>query len=182
LKQLLRYQISGTIFLLWLIVFYFGIKESNFDSLIKSIFYNLDSIKTLTGFISALPIGVIIHQISVLIKNFIVAYFWEEFDDKPNKEILLNLCNKFEFNKYILDRISNLNSFYYVRIDNGLISPLLSWIIIFICFDGVTHTLWTIIAVIIAIVLISYLPRIRKEIKIYNEIIDYTIDNNNDSV
>ncbi len=131
----------------------------------------MNTVKSLTGLISALPIGVIIHQISVLIKNCIISKFWKEFDDFPDYKIFIMSRNPSDFNKYIYDKISNLNSFYYVRFDNGLLAPLLAWLTIYFSIKAPINNIWMIASIIIGVILISYIPRIKNEIKVYNRLL-----------
>lgn len=171
MKQFLRYQISGTVFLLWLVIFYYGKKSTDLETLTMCIFNDLTTIKSLTGLLSALPIGVIIHQFSVNFKNWVVAPFCSEFSDYPNSEIMKKQNDTC---KYCLEKISNLNSFYYVRFDNGLLAPLFAWLIVNLFTEGHTNWVWSFLAILIGVVLIAYIPRLRKEIREYNAIIHST--------
>ncbi len=171
MKQFLRYQVSGTVFLLWVIVFYYGSSTSDVKILISNIFKDMDTLKPLAGLISALPIGVIIHQISVLFKNYVTILIWKEFDDFPNRALSIYSKNPSEFDKYIAGKISNLNSFYYVRFDNGFLSPFIAWVLVYFSMEKITHCSWTITAMIICAILIAYIPRIKNEIKEYNKIL-----------
>ncbi len=168
MKQFLRYQISGSVFIFWLIVFYFGKDTSNTEELIKIIYAKIDGVKSLQGLMSALPIGVIIHQVSVLIKNWVVGKCWKEFDDYPKKN---RINNQSDDRRYILDKISNLNSFYYVRVDNGILAPLFAYIVVNNMMYISINSVWTSSAIIIGLILALYLTRIRKEIKEYNQML-----------
>jgi len=85
MKQFLRYQISGTVFIIWCVVFFFGKDSDNLHELIQSVTPYLGNMKIIVGLAVAMPIGVLIHQFSVLIKNWIVSQKWDEFSDLPKK-------------------------------------------------------------------------------------------------
>lgn len=176
MKQFLRYQISGMVFIFWLIIFYFGTSTSEpikLIELLKNNYSNNIGIKSIIGLLSALPIGVVIHQISVEIKNWIVAQFISEFNDYPN-ENRINSTSKMK--DYILERISNLNSFYYVRFDNGILAPLLAYLTVVNIIDSSIHSIWIWSALVIGFTLALYFIRIRNEIKEYNRILDANSD------
>ena len=165
MKQFLRYQISGSVFIFWIVVFYYGKDTANPIDLIKIIYTKLDGIKSILGFVSALPIGVLIHQISVQIKNCIIGQIWKEFIDFP-KESRINSSS--ENKTYILDRISNLNSFYYVRFDNGLLAPFFSYLIVHNYIEQPIHTFWLLLSLSLGAIINLYLIRIYKEMKKYD--------------
>ena len=165
MKQFLRYQISGSVFIFWIVIFYFGKDTSNPIELVKMIYLKIDGMKSIIGLISALPIGVLIHQISVQIKNWIIGQFWKEFNDYPNEHKI----NSSSDNKmYILDRISNLNSFYYVRFDNGFLAPFFSYLIVSNYIEHPIHNFWLIASSILGILINLYIIQIYKEIKEYD--------------
>lgn len=168
LKQFLRYQVSGTIFLLWLVVFHYGKDAASLECLFLEIANHISIIQSLAGVLYALPIGVLIHQISVNIKNWVVAVPFKEFDDCPDLGLFENQDDTC---KYCREKISNLNSFYYVRMDNGLLAPLFAWLITNSFATDQTYQIWWWVAIIIGIALLSYIPRLRKEINIYNEVL-----------
>jgi len=171
MKQFLRYQVSGMVFILWIIIFYYGSKTDNTLDLLR-IIVKTDINLPLSGLVSALPIGVLIHQLSVVLKNCVVAKipFGEHFSDHPVTFAVDGLYSeKQEYTKYLLERVSNLNTFYYVRVDNGLLAPLLACFFC-ICFLGLelrNICSETVMAVLITIVTLSYLPRISQELKYY---------------
>lgn len=173
MRQLLRYQISGMTFIFWLVIFYFGKDTSDPIRLLEAINTNYKEdigIKSIIGLLSALPIGVIIHQISVEIKNWIIGkIIFIEFDDFPNEK---RINSNSEMKKYILERISNLNSFYYVRFDNGVLAPLLAFCVVINIIDKPINCIWIIFSIIIGLILSVYIFRIKKEIKEYNKILD----------
>ena len=172
MKQFLRYQISGMVFIFWLIIFYFGKDTSEpikLMELLKDSYSEDIGIKSIVGLLSALPIGVVIHQISVEFKNWIVGYFVGEFNDFPNEK---RINSTSEMKAYILERISNLNSFYYVRFDNGILAPLMAFLIVRNIIDTPINDIWIYCALMIGIILSVYIFRIRNEIKKYNQILD----------
>lgn len=172
MRQFLRYQISGMIFIFWLVVFYFGKDTSDPIKLLEAINTNYKEdigIKSIIGLLSALPIGVIIHQISVEIKNWIIGKIFSEFDDFPNKKCI---NSNSEMKIYILERISNLNSYYYVRFDNGVLAPFLAWFVVINISDKSINYIWIIFSIIIGLILSVYIYRIKKEIEEYNKILD----------
>ena len=177
MKQFLRYQISGTVLILWAIVFYYGKDANNLNELNILLHSSLKDLKIIAGLAIALPIGVIIHQLSVLIKNCLIAKIWKEFNDFPEKEIILSLNKEGKENstEYCLERISNLNSFYYVRFDNGFLAPVIAWVIVF-CFMGRSiNQAWIWSAIVIALLTIIYLKKIYCEIKEYKNILNEEI-------
>ncbi|MDA3875883.1 MAG: hypothetical protein PF483_02210 [Halothiobacillus sp.] len=114
-------------------IFYYGSKSDNTLDLFRTI-ANTDINLPLRGLVSALLIGVLIHQISVVLKNWVVAKVpcWQHFSDHPETFAAHGLYSaRQEYTKYLLERVSNLNSFYCVRMDNGLLIPLLDWIFVF---------------------------------------------------
>ena len=174
MKQFLRYQISGSVFIFWIVIFYYGKDTSNPTELIKMIYQKTDGIKAILGLVSAMPIGVLIHQISVQIKNWIVGQFWKEFSDYPNR-YRINSENKSK--DYILERISNLNSFYYVRFDNGILTPFFSYLIVSNYIEHPIHDIWLIVSSILGIFINLYLIQIYKEIKEYDLLLEEDITN-----
>jgi hypothetical protein len=155
---------------MWCVIFSYGEKESNFNQLFQAIKNSLEGVDTKSlGIILvaiALPIGVLIHQFSVMIKNWLVGRIWSEFSDHPDytpDDLDYGNVN----NKYYFKRISNLNSFYYVRFDNGIIAPALAFLLIFFGFEISIHHYWYWSAIVLAIVTNLYLFRIYKEINIY---------------
>ena len=174
MKQFLRYQISGMVFILWIFIFYYsGISDSS-DEFIKNIQDSIVLNKIVGGFIFATPFGVIIHQISVTIKNYISSDLCKELNDFPNNYYKI-FKNNGDYAKYILGRISNLNSFYYVRFDNGFLAPFLALIVV-ICFGKNVSGIAVSVFLFLSMILLSYLPRICKELKKYNSFIK-TIEN-----
>lgn len=172
MKQFLRYQISGMVFIFWVIIFYFGTSASEPIKLIevlKNNYSNNIGIKSIIGLLSALPIGVVIHQISVEIKNWLVGRCISEFNDFPNEN---RINSTSEMKDYILERISNLNSFYYVRFDNGILAPLFAYLTVVNIIDSSIHSIWIWSALVIGFILALYFIRIRNEIKKYNQILD----------
>jgi hypothetical protein len=172
MKQFLRYQISGMIFVLWLLIFYYSGDVNSFESFLSNLEKsNFFKNETLYGFIVALPIGVIIHQISVNIKNHIFVKLCEELNDMPNEEVIKLLDNEqTKFIEYILEKISNLNSFYYVRFDNGFLAPFLAFILVVISGHSI-NSIAVIMAIILGYIMLYYISRICKELKIYYSMI-----------
>jgi len=172
MKQFLRYQVSGTVFIFWVSVFYYGQCAENLHDLIIYLQPKLKDIKIIASLLAiALPSGVLIHQFSVLIKNLIGFIIWKEFKDFPQEEIILNLDDKEKSTQYCLERISNLNSFYYVRFDNGLLSPFIAWLVVAYFMERNINSIWLLAAFIIGIITIIYLPVIYFEIKAYRKIL-----------
>ena len=120
-----------------------------------------------------MPIGVILHQLSVLIKNCLIANIWAEFSDFPEKEIILklNANEKEKVTQYCLERISNLNSFYYVRFDNGFLSPVIAWIIVYFFMGRSISYPWILSAIFIGLLTLIYLKKIYCEIQEYKKIL-----------
>ena len=136
-KMFLRYETSGAIYFIWLILFYLSLNpEANGSFIVHKLIDEKDKLPW-GGFILAFPIGVILHQISVNLKNKVVCRFYEFLDDDPVEKptkVILDRLNIIDINKslektfeYVRNRISSLNSFYYARIDNGIIAPFFAW-------------------------------------------------------
>lgn len=133
MKQFLRYQISGTTFIIWIIIFYYGSISENTVTMLSNISDNSLTVP-LSGVITALPIGVLIHQLSVFLKNIVFSTLLDMkyLSDDPSTFDFSGLASsRRDYIKYILERISNLNSFYYVRVDNALLAPILA--LLFCC-------------------------------------------------
>lgn len=171
MKQFLRYQISGTVYLLWVVVFLYGSDTTSLTALTESIHDEIKDITALLGLVAALPIGVLIHQFSVLLKNLIFSKKGSVFSDYPVKERIQKIKPETPITGYILERISNLNSFYYVRFDNGVLSPLFAWLTVGYWMGKNINCIWLLTAIIIGFVTIIYIQRIHSEIKEYNEIL-----------
>ena len=150
----------------WLIVFYYGGRAENINELISLIYKHIVNINLIIGVFAALPIGVIIHQFSVILKN-LIGICIKSFRDFPNIDDIKNLDNKRIKVDYILERISNLNSFYYVRFDNGALSPLLAWWVVSCFMDINIKSFWLKSAVLIGFVTVAYIPIIWCELKYY---------------
>lgn len=171
MKQFLRYQVSGMVFVFWAVVFYLSSTspESNLINLIKDACDENGSIHFLVSLLSSLPIGVVIHQISVSIKNCIVAKWIKEFDDFP---VCSRINSSSKMKNYIFERISNLNSFYYVRFDNGILAPFAAWLSVWIITKNIVTNEWAFCALVIGGLVSFYIFRIQKEIKEYNKLLD----------
>jgi len=148
----------------WLAIFGIGGPTEGFNELAKTLYREADSFKVLAGLVVALPIGVLIHQFSVLIKNWIVGQRFRSFSDYPED---IDFSDNSELKKYYLDKISNLNSFYYVRFDNGFLAPLFAWVVIGGLVDVEVACYLILTAIAIAFVTLIYIPRIYCEIKFY---------------
>ena len=180
MKLFLRYQISGMVFIMWCVIFYHGGKTSEFNGFFQEIKCSIEEIKDIKSLALilvaiALPIGVLIHQLSVVIKNLFVAskkfgvgLKWTEFDDHPNS-MPVNIDYEKDSHKYFLKRISNLNSFYYVRVDNGVLAPLLAFFSVLPFSSGRVIFLLLLVAIVIGFVTVFYVGRIRTEIDIYRK-------------
>jgi len=238
MKQFLRYQISGSVFILWVAIFFFSSGGFDLISSMKihsseitkeiSAKFNKDEIKDPGGkkisfyhepilnstkkgteievvgdiegmsskflvksidgvdfpslatiFLSvfifiAMPVGVLIHQFSVLIKNLLGKSFLfckVLYDFPRNKEVLkLDFQCKKSNVEYIFDRISSLNSFYYVRVDNGLWAPLFAWLVVSYYGMDIVMDVWG-VAVVIGFVTLLYVYQIISEMKEYESIL-----------
>lgn len=146
----------------WLAIFGIGGPTDGFNDLAKTLYREADSFKLLAGLVVALPIGVLIHQFSVLIKNWVVGQRFTSFSDYPEN---IDFSANPELKKYCLDKISNLNSFYYVRFDNGFLAPLFAWIVISGLVEVEVACYLILTAIVIAFFTLIYIPRIHCEIK-----------------
>jgi hypothetical protein len=171
MKQFLRYQISGLIYILWTVIFIYSNQADNIKDYLHLIANNeIFKNEPLYSFIAALPIGVIIHQFSVNIKNHILGKICKELNDYPKEKYIKTLAKNSEYGKYILDKISNLNSFYYVRFDNGFLAPFLA-LITSLMLGYSVNKIAVITAIIIGTLLLYYIPRLCEEIKEYNKLL-----------
>lgn len=192
-KKFLRYEISGATYFIWLILFYLTLKGYSFETIINKIHKN-DSLPW-GGLVIAFPIGNIIHQISVTLKNHVVCrlpqlkFLNDDPSESPSVFILgamdgrnTKLGMAFDNDKYvdyIKEKISSLNSFYYARVDNGFIAPFLACVTaIIICYHDIefainlnAFNILLLAAVIIAVCMGYYVLRINKEIKHYSSLL-----------
>jgi hypothetical protein len=152
----------------WLAIFGIGGRTEGFSDLAKLLYSEAENFRILAGLVVALPIGVLIHQLSVLIKNWVVGKCCKYFSDYPQR---IDFSDNSELKKYCLDKISNLNSFYYVRVDNGLLAPLIAWFFISVLIG--LEVAWYLIGTsfVIGFLTVIYIPRIHCEIKFFREII-----------
>ncbi len=141
--MLLRYQISGSVFIAWFLLFHYSVHSADFADMATKIM----DISNLAALIMTIPLGAIIHQFSVTIKNQIFglcedSYLSDSLMKKPTSVILNYYANNLnnndskevnlEYLKYIQDKITNLNSFYYMRFDNGFLAPLLAYLLFYL--------------------------------------------------
>jgi len=165
------------VFFIWIFIFYYSGQANDSHEFLNFFIADTNFEKIIGGIASALPLGVFIHQISVSIKNHIIGKLCTELDDFPKSYLIEKLKSKdtvdtvnIEYVKYILERISNLNSFYYVRFDNGFLAPFLAFITI-LAFGYSIHCIAIVSFIVVAVILLSYLPRICKELKKYTQLI-----------
>lgn len=166
LRVLLRYQISGSVFIGWFLLFHYSVHSADWADMAKQIM----DVTTLLTFVASIPIGAIIHQFSVTIKNQFFglcedSYLSDSPMKSPTKDILLAFdsskiknedeTKKFslEYLNYIKEKISNLNSFYYMRFDNGLLAPLLAYFL-FLMVDNINKPEYYCNAIVIAIIIL----------------------------
>lgn len=164
------------VFILWIFIFYYSGLSNNVDEFIEH-FRDYKIIGS--SLIVAILFGVIIHQISVMIKNYITVGICKEFDDFPKNHQEAFKENP-EYTKYILMRISNLNSFYYVRFDNGFLAPVLALILIVVAGYDVSKFAMMIF-LIVSTILLSYIHRICQEMKKYNELLNKSTEQKPDN-
>ncbi|RTL01635.1 MAG: hypothetical protein EKK57_04225 [Proteobacteria bacterium] len=158
LKMLLRYQISGSVFIAWFLLFHYSVHSADFADMATKIM----DISSLAALVMAIPLGAIIHQFSVTIKNQIFGLCEESYlSDSPLKKPTSAILNYYannligddskeinlEYLKYIQDKITNLNSFYYMRFDNGFLAPLLASAL-FYYIDSESLTLWWVFSLV----------------------------------
>lgn len=169
MKQFLRYQISGMVFIGWVLILYIATHHDFSIGKLNS-FFSQGHDFALGGLLTALPIGVLIHQLSVLIKNWFMTSLSDVFSDFPKQYYLESLDGpNSKKAEYILERISNLNSFYYVRFDNGLLAPLLSILFSyhFFSFNPLEYWCVTLIMSCIGGITVIYIIQIHKEMQWY---------------
>lgn len=172
MKQFLRYQISGSVFLMWVFILYFYGESATILGAWE-LFLNHEFKISAFSVLFVFPIGVIIHQFSVLIKNCFLSCFWSELSDSPHAFNIdaLDYTECSERAKYYLKRISNLNSFYYVRFDNGFLAPLLSFLFYLCFFDFIYVDVFYVLVtmLIISVVTVVYILKIVEELGIYKD-------------
>ena len=171
LKIWLRYQLSGSVYIAWFLIFYYSSNSYDLADVASKIFA-LDVLKI---FAAGIPIGAIIHQFSVSLKNqvlggwFGLRFFQDSmYDDSILTNAIINSmmsnsvmqrggerpwkkrlkvfdlkcsqneananCNG-QINAEIIDskitatheKLSALNTFYYMRVDNGCLAPALAF-------------------------------------------------------
>lgn len=140
-KTIFRYQLSGTVFIVWLLVFNLSITSANFQDIFTKI-SSFELSNLFTAVAAGIPIGTIIHQISIFIKNCIFGKLFglPYFIDSMKDDARLTDCIARRYNdldaSIVNDKITSthkkmsyLNTFYYLRFDNGLIAPLFAYII-----------------------------------------------------
>lgn len=158
LKILLRYQISGSIFIGWFLLFHYSVHSADYAEMATKIM----DISSLASLVLAIPLGAIIHQFSVTIKNQVfglctASYLSDSPLKSPTKDILefynkkINGDAEKEYLNYIKEKITNLNSFYYLRFDNGFLAPLLA--IILFCFVDYQYIPWEPVSLIVLFVI-----------------------------
>lgn len=175
MKQFLRYQISGTTFIIWVIIFYYGSISENTITMLEKFFENKLTVP-LSGVITALPIGVLIHQFSVLLKNLVFSILFdiEHLSDDPSTFNFSGLSSsEKDYTEYILERISNLNSFYYVRVDNALLAPTLALVFCCLALDVELYSIKNELSLMLTIsgLTLAYLPMIFYEMKCYQKML-----------
>lgn len=140
-KMVFRYQLSGGIFIIWFLAFYFSAHSESFSDIFSSA-VSLETTQLITAFIAGIPIGAIIHQLSISIKNqilgrlFNLPYFIDSMVD--DARLTDNIAAKYTniYDSSIIDskitsthkKMSALNTFYYLRFDNGFLAPVLAYI------------------------------------------------------
>lgn len=136
--MLLRYQISGSVFIAWFLLFHYSVHSADFADMATKIM----DISSLATLVMAIPLGAIIHQFSVTIKNQIFGLCEESYlSDSPMKKPTRTILDGYkkasdkEYVKYLDEKISKLNSFFYMRFDNGFLAPLLAFSLFFVTSD-----------------------------------------------
>lgn len=137
LKLLLRYQISGSIFLGWFLAFCYAYKANSIANFGQQ-FLQFDLLKE---FAFGIPIGAMIHQFSVSIKNQVLGKLCgfkrlidsSKYDFELSDLVLKRYKDETRVQRFH-EKISNLNTFYYLRFDAGLLAPYLALLIAIIVF------------------------------------------------
>jgi hypothetical protein len=191
LKKFLRFEISGYVALLYAFLFCLALSDMKKIGALVS----LEDIKIIdyavTGFILAGPIGFIMHQMDITIFSpFRKCRFFLNcrkvisvieqrigsskinYDDNKFQAVLEFALSK-EVNKHLVKEISNRYSYYYARMEAGLFSPILGFIIYLITnqyFQNINNAnLFFSRAIIFGIIIISfiilgYCPTILREL------------------
>lgn len=169
MKLFLRYQLSGTVLVSWWLLFLYYADKSKFCE-IQEFILSKNILGVVFGALALYPLGAFVHQVSVLLKNYLIGrYFFESFNDFPHVEVKVVLNNgkrKLDFDrcKFLFEKLSDLNSFFYVRYDMGFVAPLMAFLgtIIFVevpSFDLV----WVVILLVWSAGLLIYMGRLAQE-------------------
>lgn len=203
LKIWLRYQLSGSVYIAWLLIFYYS--SNSYDLIeVTSKIFSLDVVKI---FAAGIPTGAIIHQFSVSFKNQVLGgWFGLQFfqdsmvDDSTltnfiirrmgNNQMVLR-SNRFvriisgkkprrgrvgDIGSDIIDskiratheKLSALNTFYYMRVDNGFFAPILAFISYVLVIASTYDDLpWMTFVIVFIVVLTIVLVKIGSMILIY---------------
>jgi hypothetical protein len=205
MKQFLRFQISGLTCIFWTLLFFLPYIDWSKLSAVKA---EKIIIALVGSVALALPLGTIIHQVSIsLLSPFRKIRFLNRrrvLDDLSGLNNSLSSINTDPENKnllvfsqgmkiswsqsndirkeldveYIRQEISNRYSYYYVRIDNGLMAPICGFglfLLLSNCLHkaGATALLDTpllcnftmpIIAVIFCVLMVMYVPELLTEV------------------
>ncbi len=182
-KMIFRYQLSGTVFIIWLLMFNLSVTSASFQDMFTKISsFELSNIFTAVAV--GIPIGTIIHQISIFLKNCIfgklfgLPYFVDSMKDDAKLTDCIARKYKDLDSSIVNDKItsthkkmSDLNTFYYLRFDNGLIAPLFAYIIFTINQSLANGTLWcqgSLFCISLIVVVFLLLPILLKTKSIYS--------------
>lgn len=215
MKQFLRFQISGLTAVFWAALF--TIPYVDWQAL-KDASEDLLTFIGVVAIALALPLGTIVHQISITVLSPFRRWRFfnkrkvlddlelfakeQEFvaSDQKNQFALVyaqawrgNECQKewpnFDL-EYIRAEISNRYSYYYVRIDNGLLSPLLglgiSRIVVSIDSSVIAKTpvcqsmlfLISASAILTALLMVWYVPALLREVDDIERLLIRTLRSN----
>lgn len=198
LKIWLRYQLSGTVYIAWFLIFYYSSNSYDLTEITAKIF-SLDVLKI---FAAGIPIGAIIHQFSVSLKNQVLGgWFGLKFfrdsmvdDSKLTDHIIRRLLNNqiktkagdFKFIigencksanevgsdivnskvQAIHEKLSSLNTFYYMRVDNGFFAPVLAFISYILVIASTYDDLpWMTSMIVVAILILALILKFRTKLK-----------------
>jgi hypothetical protein len=204
MKQFLRFQISGLTCLLWVLLFL--LPYIDFSKLL-----GVEGMKAAVALLGSvalgLPLGTIIHQISIsILSPFRKFRFFNKrkiLDDLRQRAELLKIINRDTKNQallvlqqatrlsweegdlkkelnidYVGEEISNRYSYYYVRIDNGVIAPLFALIASKLLYNYLSFLkapillakpifcpyVMPFIALVICVLMTMYIPELLREV------------------
>lgn len=185
--MIFRYQLSGSIFIGWLLIFYYSSNSASFSDIATKI-SALPIANLFSAVAAGVPIGTIIHQFSVSIKNQIFGklfgfpYFIDSMQDdaKLTDSIVMKYIAETRaqiFTGEIInskitsthEKLSSLNTHYYLRFDNGVLAPIFAYLTFIIITaqenNSLLQTFTLLVLALIILVVITFIIHYIKRCK-----------------